>query len=355
MRLLLVKLSSLGDVVHTTYALNDAMTAVPGIQVDWLVEEAFADLAALHPAVNAVIPVRLRAIRKASGRLSNIISHGRALKAQLRQTRYDTVIDAQGLLKSAMLARLAGRPVTGPDGSSAREAAASLFYRHKIDSPLAQHAATRTRHLLADALGYGIDTLPTSSGLSSDRLRSQGEAQLRAMGVLGPRLLAIHGSAWPTKTWAPERWRTVTDLAAAQGYSVVLPAGNEAERAAASEIATGHPHAHVLPPMAIGELARIISACDVVAGVDSGLTHLAEAFGLPGVMMMGPTDPVRTGPLGSSVGVVMSNHEAAPCYRREAPESTTGRCCMDGVSIDAVSAALAPMLAAEAPSRAAAQ
>lgn len=355
MRLLLVKLSSLGDVVHTTYALSDAMTALPGIEVDWLVEEAFADLAGLHPAVGDVIPVRLRAIRKGSGRLSGMISHGRELKARLRRTRYDAVIDAQGLLKSAMLARLAGRPVAGPDSTSARESAASIFYRHRINSPLLQHAATRTRHLFADALGYGIDSLPARAGLPADRLRADGEARFRAMGIGGPRLLAVHGSAWPTKTWPEDRWRALIAFAATHGFNVVLPAGNDAERAVAEEIAGGQPHAQVLPRMALGDLLPLIAACDAVAGVDSGLTHIAEALGLPGVMLMGPTDPVRTGPLGDGIVTVMSDHGNAPCYRREAPESPTGRCCMEGVAIDAVTDALAPLLAAEAPRQASAR
>jgi heptosyltransferase-1 len=343
MRLLLVKLSSLGDVVHTTYALSDAMAAQPGFKVDWLVEEALADLAGLHPAVDQVIPVRLRAIRKGTSRLSGLITHSRELKQQLRVTRYDAVIDAQGLLKSALLARLAGRPVSGPNSASARESAASLFYRHRIESPVMQHAATRTRRLVADALGYDLADLPARAGLASDALRAQGQAALRQMGIAGPCFLLVHGSAWPTKTWAPERWRAIVALAAEQGHSVIIPAGSDDERAVAARIAEGMPHAHVLPAMGLLELVPLIAACAGFAGVDSGLSHLAEALELPGAMLMGPTDPVRTGPLGPGVATIASVHDTAPCYRREAPESATGRCCMNGVSVDTVAEALLPV------------
>ncbi|MEM8878212.1 MAG: lipopolysaccharide heptosyltransferase I [Pseudomonadota bacterium] len=355
MRLLLVKLSSLGDVAHTMYALSDAMTAIPGIEIDWLVEEAFVDLAGLHPAVSEVIPVRLRAIRKGNGRLSGMIGHGRELKARLRQRRYDVVIDAQGLLKSAMLARLAGRPVAGPDSASARETAASIFYRHRINSPLQQHAATRTRKLFADALGYRIASLQIRAGLPVERLRAEGEARLRAMGLSGPRLFAVHGSAWPTKTWSEDRWKAVIAYAVENGFNVVLPAGNDAERIVAERIADRQSHALVLPKMDLAELLPLIAACDAVAGVDSGLTHIAEALGLPGAMLMGPTDPIRTGPLGNGVATVMSSHDNAPCYRREAPESPTGRCCMEDVAIEAVTDALAPLLAAQSPRQASAR
>jgi heptosyltransferase-1 len=344
MRLLLVKLSSLGDVMHTTYALSDAMAARPGLKVDWLVEEAFADLAGLHPAVDQVIPVRLRGIRKGTSRLSGLMSHSRELKRQLRAKRYDAVIDAQGLLKSALLARLAGRPVSGPNGASAREGAASLFYRHRFESPLMQHAATRTRRLLADALDYDLGELPLRSGLQSDGLRAQGQATLRQMGLSGRSLLLVHGSAWQTKTWDPERWRSIVALAGEQGHSVIIPAGNDEERAVAGQIAEGAPHARVLPAMGLMELVPLIAACAGFAGVDSGLSHLAEALELPGAMLMGPTDPVRTGPLGPGVATILSSYQTAPCYRREAPESESGRCCMDGVSVGAVAEALLPVL-----------
>ena len=342
MRVLLVKLSSLGDVVHTYPALSDVSRARGDVTVDWLVEEAFAGLAALHPGVAEVIPARLRAL-KGRGPVV-LLGYLRELR-QCLSGDYDLVIDAQGLIKSAVMARLAGRNVAGFSRDHAREPMAAFAYRTAFDLPVLQNAATRTRKLFAGALGYGLDALPLDHGVDAGALARQGREILGGLGIEAAPVALLHGSAWPSKTWQPARWRMVAEHLTDRGVPAVLAAGDAAERAVAEAICADLATAHVLPPMALTELAAVLAACSAVAGTDSGLTHLAEAVGRPGAMLMGPTDPRRTGPIGTAVVTLASDHPAAPCYNRVCAHAPAGEGCMDAIAARDVIAALDAALA----------
>ncbi|MEZ5878575.1 MAG: lipopolysaccharide heptosyltransferase I [Tepidamorphaceae bacterium] len=328
-RVLLVKLSSLGDVVHTYPALSDVKRACPDVEIDWLVEEAFIGLAGLHPAVRKVIPAHLRAMKKKS--LKDKFTYARALRQALKG-KYDLVIDAQGLIKSAVVSRLAGAPVAGYSREHAREPWASVVYRHKFDLSVMQHAVTRTRKLFAAALGYELDGLPLDHGLDVKGLATQGRTELAKLRITSRPAVILHGSAWPTKTWDPQRWRAIARHLDARGIPLIIPAGGPEELEPAITITDGLKHAHVLPPMSLPGLAGVLAMARAVAGVDSGLTHLAEALGKPGVFLIGPTDPVRTGPLGKSLKTIVSSHADAPCYNRTCTLTPGGRCCMDAIT-----------------------
>ncbi|MCB1472622.1 MAG: lipopolysaccharide heptosyltransferase I [Rhodobiaceae bacterium] len=328
-RVLLVKLSSLGDVVHTYPAVSDLARARPDVEVDWLVEEAFAGLAGLHPAVRNVIPVRLRALKKKG--LREKLAHFRELRGILRG-KYDLVIDAQGLIKSAVVARLAGAPVAGYAREHAREPLAARFYRKRFDLPVGQHAATRTRKLFAAAMGYDVADFALDHGLDVAALAAEGRQVLARCRIEGTPAAILHGSAWPTKTWAPESWRRVVRHLDARGVPVIVTAGGADELETAIAITEGVDNAQVLPPMSLTELAAVLAATRAVIGVDSGLTHLAEALSRPGIFLMGPTDPARTGPLGKRMKTLVSSHPQAPCYNRACTLTSGGRCCMDAIS-----------------------
>ena len=329
LRVLVVKLSSLGDVVHTYPALSDLKRARPDVEVDWLVEEAFTGLAGLHPAVRKTIPAHLRAMKKKS--LKDKIVYTRALRTALKG-RYDLVIDAQGLIKSAVVARLAGAPVAGYAREHAREPWAALAYKHKFDLTVMQNAATRTRKLFAAAVGYDLEGLPLDHGLDVKGLATQGRTILAKLRINKPPAVILHGSAWPTKTWAPERWRAVARHLDERGIPLVIPAGGADELETAVAISDGLDHARVLPPLSLVELAGVLAVARTVAGVDSGLTHLAEALGKHGLFLIGPTDPVRTGPIGKNLKTIVSSHPAAPCYKRSCTLTPGGRCCMDAIT-----------------------
>ena len=295
-------MSSLGDVVHALPAVTDA--AARGASFDWVVEEAFASIPARHPAVRTVVPIAWRRWRK------NLINEraalGRFLQT-LRSETYDLVVDAQGLLKSAAVTRVAHAPVrAGLSFASARESASSLFYSSRITVPGSQHAVDRLRALFAGALGYRLPEEPTRFGL-----------EVEGQGSHPDRCLLHHGTTWPSKHWPERMWRRLAGLLTDDGWRVELPWGDRAERARAERIATGQSGVRVLDASGLEELsARIVSA-GLVVGVDSGLMHLAGACDVPTVAIYGSTSERLTGCRGSRVVNLQSDLHCSPCLRQD--------------------------------------
>lgn len=289
MRVLVVKMSSMGDIIHALPALSDAMDAIPGVRFDWVVEEAFSEIPRWHPAVETVIPIALRRWRKA---LRRTVTGGEwsRYREHLRSRRYDAVIDAQGLLKSAFwVARLARGPVFGLDWQSAREPLASRFYDRRVKVAKGQHAVERQRQLFAQALGY-----PFPAGRGNYRIPPPG---LRCEPA-SDSLVFLHGTARPQKQWPEEHWRELVMLATGAGWHVKLPWGNAEEHARARRLATASDRAEVLPRLGFGELAQVLSGASGLVSVDTGLSHLAAALDRPNVTLFGPTDPKLVGGYG---------------------------------------------------------
>jgi len=227
---LIVKTSSLGDVVHTLPAVTDAARGIPGLRCDWLVERPFAEIPAWHPAVDRVIQCDVRGWRR---NLRQTVFGGdwARFRAELRAAPYELVIDAQGLVKSALLARQARGPVVGPDRASAREPLATAFYQRSCAVPRhhAEHAVERTRRLFALALGYPYPATPPDAGL--DR------ASFPAPELERPYAVLLHGTTWDSKRWPRAHWCELGQWLAARGLRVALPWGSEAERLDAQAIA----------------------------------------------------------------------------------------------------------------------
>lgn len=302
MRLLLIKTSSLGDIVHTFPALTDALQQNPALQVDWVVEEAFAELAAHHPAVKQVIPC---AIRRWRTQLWASRGERKAFKQQLRQVTYDKVIDAQGLIKSGLITRLAQGPKFGLDKASAREGWSARFLDHPQQVSWDGHAVERVRQLFALSLGYARPDSPPDYGIA----RQQQSARLQQ----GSRLIFFHGTTWATKHYPEIYWRQLCELAGQDGCELVLPWGNEAEKARADRLASGLPHVTVLERLSLNELFRLMLTLDGFIAVDTGLAHLAAAAGLMGVALYGPTDPTKTGVIGVHAKSLSAGFSCAPC------------------------------------------
>jgi lipopolysaccharide heptosyltransferase I len=291
MRVLIVKTSSLGDVLHALPALTDAARAIPGLRADWVVEKAFVEIPAWHPAVDRVIPCRLRAWRRAplQARRSGEWSH---FVEALRARPYDLVLDAQGLLKSALLARRAQGPVAGPDRHGAREALATLLYDRRIAVPSHRelHAVPRLRRLFAGALGYPLPQTSPDSAL--DRRRFAPAA------AKPPYAVFLHGTTWATKRWDPANWIALGRwLRGEHGIEVWLPWGNDEERARAERIA-GAGAGCVLPRATLSTLAGLLAGARFYVGVDTGLAHLAAALDVPGLTLYGPSLAQLTGTVG---------------------------------------------------------
>ena len=302
-RILFVKLSSLGDVVHHMPAVTELREHLPDAVIGWAVEEAYVPLVRLHPAVRDTIPVALRALRQRP-RDRVLWKRLGATRHALRAGDWDYVVDAQGLVKSAMVARLArGRVTIGPDFHSAREGAAAILYDVRTRVPRSMHAVERNRHLVAEAFGY----------------RSEGPAQYDLAGPAAPPLWAprgayavlLHAASRADKRWPESNWIALAQRLSREGLATVFPGGTEEERIAAARLALMVPGAMAAPAMNVVGAAALIAHAALVAGVDTGLTHLAVALGRPTVGIYCATRPELTG-LHGEEGVNLGGPGASP-------------------------------------------
>jgi heptosyltransferase-1 len=290
MRLLLIKTSSLGDVVHNLPVATDLRTAFPDATIDWVVEEAFAAIPQLHPDVDRVIPVALRRWRKAplsAATWRELATFRRALAAQ----PYELIIDTQGLLKSALIARLAHGVRCGFAAASAREPLAAWFYQRSFDVPKTLHAVIRNRQLAALAANYAVPTT-LDYGLSATLEREKVGA--------GDTAILLTATSRADKLWPEECWIALGQALSQRGLTCLLPSGTAAEHVRAEHLAAAIPAARALPPAPLETLARKLAAARLVVGVDTGLVHLATALGRPTLALFCASDPTLTGVLAGS-------------------------------------------------------
>ena len=293
MRVLIVKTSSMGDVLHTLPALTDAQQAIPGIQFDWVVEEGFAQIPSWHAAVDRVIPVAIRRWRKAWFS-APIKAERKAFRDAVRLQQYDAIIDAQGLVKSAALVtRLARGVKHGMDWSTAREPLASLFYNRKNHIAKQQHAVERTRELFAKSLGYAK---PQSQGDYAIAQHFVNECNADT----GHYAVFLHATTRDDKHWPEANWRELIELLNNTGIRIKLPWGAPHEEERAKRLAEGFPYVDVLPRMSLEEVARILAGAKFVVSVDTGLSHLTAALDRPNITLYGPTDPGLIGGYGKN-------------------------------------------------------
>jgi len=296
-RLLVIKTSSLGDVVHALPAISDISAFAPDASIDWVCEEAFADIPALHPAVGRVIPCAIRRWRRtwssATGR-AEIGAFGRVLRA----TNYDAVVDLQGLIKSALISDFARGDAHGYAWKSAREPLASLAYAHRHVVAWGQHAIARNRQLASAALGIAINGGPPRYGLDVDSIRGTGSP------ATDPYIVALHSTSRADKLWPEENWRRLLARLAGDGVRAVLPWGNDAERARSLRLALGNAGAIIPGQMSPRELSRLFAGAAAVVGVDTGLVHLAAAVGAPAICIFATTDPALTGVIGEHASAI---------------------------------------------------
>ncbi|EGT0667935.1 lipopolysaccharide heptosyltransferase RfaC [Citrobacter werkmanii] len=293
MRVLIVKTSSMGDVLHTLPALTDAQQAIPDIHFDWVVEEGFAQIPSWHSAVDRVIPVAIRRWRKAWFS-APIKAERKAFRDAVRLQQYDAIIDAQGLVKSAALVtRLAHGVKHGMDWSTAREPLASLFYNRKHHIARQQHAVERTRELFAKSLGY---TKPQSQGdyAIAQHFLTEVNADTAQYAVF------LHATTRDDKHWPEANWRELIGLLNNTGIRIKLPWGAAHEEARARRLAEGFTYVDVLPRMSLEEVARVLAGAKFVVSVDTGLSHLTAALDRPNITLYGPTDPGLIGGYGKN-------------------------------------------------------
>jgi heptosyltransferase-1 len=287
LHVLLVKTSSLGDVVHNFPVVSDIITHFPDARIDWLVDEQFAALPVLHPSVRTTIPVALRRWRKNLGKTvtwREIASFHRTFSHE----PYDIAIDTQGLLKSALVMRDFRGTRWGFDSRCAREPIASLFYQQTAFVSRGQHAVERNRQLAARALNYKV------TGDANFGVRASGSCHFDWMRS-EEFVVVLHATSREDKCWLEESWVNVGRQLRELGIYCVLPWGSEKERLRSMRLSARIPGSVVPPRLSLSEIAMLLDNARGVVGVDTGLAHLAAALNVPTVGVYTATDPMLTG------------------------------------------------------------
>ncbi|MBN3562401.1 lipopolysaccharide heptosyltransferase RfaC [Aliamphritea spongicola] len=292
MRVLVVKTSSMGDIIHTLPALTDAVQAIPGIRFDWVVEEGFAEIPRWHAAVDKVIPVAIRRWRKQPLKTWKS-GEWQAYKQALQARDYDFVIDAQGLIKSAFLVtRLAKGVTCGYDKASVTESLATSCYRNTYTVDRQQHAVERIRQLFALSLGYA---LPGEKGDFAIRQHFLQKAQDEQ-----PYLVFLHSTTRADKHWPEAYWQQLIERAAGEEFRVKLPWVTAEELARAERLAADNPFVDILPKLNLHDVSAVIAGATACVSVDTGLSHMAAALDRPNITLFGPTDPGLVGGYGKN-------------------------------------------------------
>jgi len=293
-KILLVKLSSLGDVLHNLPIVWDLRARLPNAQIDWVVEEGYVHL--LEPlltkdgfkGIDRIIPFGLRRWKKNLFKLATWQQFF-AFKRQLQATQYDYLIETQGLLKSAFVCALANKSsnaiVSGLANAtqfSGYEPIARLFYKQCVQVPIDCHAVDRSRWVMCSALDWQLIDRSESPTFYPDTF-AQALVEKKIEGIKKPYVLCFHSTAREAKRWSNQHWVALGQELAARGYQIVLPWGNPAERLVSEELAQQIPGALVPPAFSIGDAFSVIAHAALTIGVDTGLTHLAAVLGKPTV------------------------------------------------------------------------
>ena len=311
-RVLLIKLTSMGDLMHALPALTDARRMVPNITFDWVVDEAFSEVPSWHPAVENIIPSAHRRWKKNlkqsvfGGQLKNFYT-------RLNAENYDIILDAQNNLKSAVIAGLRRGQCHGLDRFSIREKPAHWAYRYRHPADKSLHAIARQRQLFAQAIGYQVPQSSPDYGIDRSRLR------LPDIDLPNRYLVFVHNASWTTKLWPNHHWDQLIKKAGQAGYSVVLPSGNDEELQRAQRLAAHHNNAMALPKLTLSQVGAILEKSVGAVCCDTGLCHLAGLLNVPSVSFYGPTSAALIGATGLNQQHLIARSDTfscAPCYNR---------------------------------------
>jgi len=345
-RVLLIKLTSLGDLIHALPALSDAIRERPEFEFDWAIDENFQEIASWHPAVKGILTTNHRRWREA---LAHPLTRGwiAELIARLKTTRYDLVIDGQGNFKTALLSLFADGPRAGFDRHSVREWVAHFAYQRRYAVTKSAHAIERLRRLFAAALDYPVPESPPDFRIQRDRfVRPRVDLPLEY-------LVFVHNASWKTKLWPEAHWEKLLKLSVAAGFSVLLPWGNTREEARAKRLAV-HPGVQVLPRLSLSELGHVLERALACVCMDTGLSHLVAALDVPSITLYGSTDSGLIGALGASQVHLRSDLECSPCRRKTCRYTSGDNPCLEQITPDRVFAELLRLSGKDGISRSAA-
>lgn len=318
MRILIIKMSSMGDIIHTFPAVMDLKRNIPEMQIDWLVDANFVDVLKLYKysksnVIDKVIAIPLRKIKK--NILLNIFNFKFiCFLKQLRNQKYDLVIDAQGLIKSAIIAKFVDTSkIFGFDFNSCREPLASIFYQHKVAIDKNLHAIFRTRQLFAKSLNYDISEMKDINfGIDRHNFSKLHELSIKD---INNYIVFLHGTTWETKRWNLEYWQKLANLIAKKNISIVVMTSNSEEYLFASQL-IAKANITILNNLTIEQVASVLSNAIVTIAVDTGLAHLAGALNVPVIGIYGATSVIRAGVIGVNCYNIQSKYHCSPCLSR---------------------------------------
>ncbi|HVO90424.1 MAG TPA: lipopolysaccharide heptosyltransferase I [Casimicrobiaceae bacterium] len=299
---LVVRPSSLGDVVYALAIVSDIKEHLPGCAVDWVAERAFVPLVRLDARVRHVIAFGLRSWRERP-LSTQTWADMRAFRRDVVRERYTAVLNLQEQVKGALVSRLARGTRHGFDRASVREVASTWFDHVHHHAPRPMHFVQRCRVLAAGALGYRV------SGPPRWQLRAPRELPID---IGRPHIVALHMSSRADKWWPDERWREALAHFAHAGYAVVLPWGTAAEGERSRAIANGIEHAVVPSQLPLPQVAALLQSAELVVGVDTGLTHLAAALRTPTLAVFTSTDAAQAGVAVTGNGIDLGGNGMVP-------------------------------------------
>jgi len=282
---LVVRPSSLGDIVYALAVVSDIRRAQPQLEIDWVAEPGFAPLIALSPDIRRIIPFGLRRWRRAPftrGTWRDLS----AFYSELSRTRYVAILDMQEQVKGGLIARAARGTRHGFAWASAREPLATLLddVHHRVSADL--HFVVRCRQLAAAALGYAIDSVPRWNL----RVPSPGPGIPER-----PYVVVLHATSREDKLWPEGHWRAVLEQCSNAGLVTVLPWGSADEAMRSHRLADGNANAVVPAFLSLPQVATLLAHAELAIGVDTGFTHLAAALRTPTIALFTVTDPRRHG------------------------------------------------------------
>jgi heptosyltransferase-1 len=327
-RILLIKLTSLGDLIHALPALSDAKSARPELEFDWVIDENFQEIAGWHPAVKRIVTTNHRKWRGALAHPSTFGSISRLIAA-IRAAEYDLVIDGQGNFKTALLSMFARGPRAGFDRHSVREWIAHLAYQRRFAVPKNAHAIERLRRLFASALDY-----PVPRSLPDFRIQKERFVEPK-VDLPEEYLVFVHNASWKTKLWPEAHWADLLKKSVRAGFRVLLPWGNSKEEARARRLAIS-PEVQVLPRLTLSEMGYVLERAKACVCMDTGLSHLAAALNVPSITLYGSTDSGLIGASGSSQVHLRSNLPCSPCRKKTCRYTAGDNPCLQEITPDRV-------------------
>jgi heptosyltransferase-1 len=327
-RILFIKLTSLGDLIHALPALSDALSACPEIEFDWLIDENFSEIASWHPAVRDIFITNHRTWRKHLLKKQTLQTISDLIKT-LRKRSYDLIIDGQGNFKSAFFTCVSRGVKAGYDRHSISEWIAHLSYEKKYAISKQSHAIDRLRRLFAYACGYPLPLSTPHFQINVDRFINPN------IPLPKDYLVFIHNATWKTKLWPESYWIELIRKAVADGFSILLPWGNAEEEARAKRLSID-PRVIVLPRLSLSKIGYILLRARSCVSMDTGLSHLAAALSVPTITLYGSTNSGLIGASGEGQVHLVSTAHCSPCEKKKCRYSDTDSPCLKEITPDCV-------------------